>query len=246
MRKIQTAHLSEVTPKKPACPKKIKLSWVLYVFGATSCHARKTKKNYFRQALNKSVSPSKHACHATVILSLHHLKLETARKLLASIDLASHSFLLLPLCPITRSPASSCLSLPCSHWDARSGAPGSWPRNKRSPCAALFAQRGVFLQQRRFTALPCGSHLRVCALALAFLFGNALKFVRPLNPSTVPAHSSPHRCICVCVCVRVCFPAFLLCRVCVCACVQGSVYCAELCMYRRRVAPGLCLYLKPL
>lgn len=112
---------------------------------------------------------------STVILSFHRFAFFFKKKkhtceLLTSIDSTSYFFLLLPLCgSITRS-LTSRLPLPCSHWDVRSGAPGSWPWNKCSPCAALFAQWGVFLKQRRFTALPCGSHLRVCACACVLVW----------------------------------------------------------------------------
>lgn len=107
--------------------------------------------------------------------------------------------------------------------------PGPGRGNKRLPCEAVFAQRGVFSNSS--VSQPCpADHTSVCTLAYVRLFGNTLKSVKPLNSSTVPAHSLLHRCVCVCVCVFL--PSYYVESVCVC--VWASVYCAQLCMF----APG--------
>lgn len=128
----------------------------------------RTTPGVFRHALEKNPRPlQRHRYHFDPSVCFIFKKKKSTGELLTSIDSTSYFFLLLRHRPITGSP-TDCLPLPRSHWDARRGALGSWMPNKRSPCAALFAQRGVLLKRRRFTALPCGSHLRVCACVLVW------------------------------------------------------------------------------
>lgn len=194
--KIRTAHFSEVSPKKR------QLVWKRAIlFGAHRTDMR-WKGHCFHHR-----TPLRQPLSFRSIVLLEKKKKNTC-ELLTSIDSTSYFFLRFIQSPASPPPASCC--------PARTGMRGAalWgPGGGTSACLVRLCLLSEVFFSNSGVSQPCpADHTSVCALALAFLFGNALKFVRPLNSSTVPAHSSPHRCVCVCMCacVRMCFPCLLI------------------------------------
>lgn len=106
-----------------------------------------------------------------------------------------------------------------------------------SVCSArCFSQTAAFHSLALRITPPCVRlRLRSCLGTLWSLSGRSIcpQFQHILHRIDASVF------VCVRVCACVFLPAYYVKSVCVC------VYCADLCMFRRRVAPGLRIYQKP-